>query len=150
MPFHQIMRSTSPVFTVLIYRLRYHRTYSTSTYLSLLPIVLGAGLATYGDYYFTVPGFLLTLLGVVLAAVKVAYYSLPYFILTLGLKPDVCWMKDGSNKQANDWAPLPLTSRVPLQNVTSRLPPVCPVRLPERRTLLLQPQSSRKHDLPLL
>jgi hypothetical protein len=70
-PFHQIMRSACPVFTVLIYRLRYHRTYSTTTYLSLIPIVLGVGLVTYGDYYFTAPGFLLTLLGVVLAAIKV-------------------------------------------------------------------------------
>lgn len=70
-PFHQIMRSTCLVFTVLIYRLRHHRTYSTNTYLSLIPIVLGAGLATYGDYDFTVTGFLLTLLGVVLAAMKV-------------------------------------------------------------------------------
>lgn len=67
------MRSTCPVFTVLIHRLRYNRTYSTSTYLSLIPIVLGICLATYGDYYFTVPGFLLTLLGVFLAAVKAAY-----------------------------------------------------------------------------
>jgi len=69
-PFHQIMRSTCPVFTVLIYRLRYKRTYSTMTYLSLIPIVIGVGFATYGDYYFTGAGFLLTLLGVVLASIK--------------------------------------------------------------------------------
>ena len=70
-PFHQIMRSTCPVFAVLIYRVRYHRAYSTNTYLSLIPVVAGVGLATYGDYYFTLAGFSLTLLGVVLAAVKV-------------------------------------------------------------------------------
>jgi hypothetical protein len=70
MPFHQIMRSTCPVFAILIYRIRYKRTYSTKTYLSLIPIVLGVGLATYGDYYFTRIGFILTLLGVILAAVK--------------------------------------------------------------------------------
>ncbi|OAA67342.1 hypothetical protein SPI_01918 [Niveomyces insectorum RCEF 264] len=69
-PFHQIMRSTCPVFTVLIYRLRYQRTYSTRTYLSLVPVVAGVGLATYGDYYFTPIGFLLTFLGVVLASAK--------------------------------------------------------------------------------
>ncbi|KAL1897642.1 hypothetical protein Sste5346_003948 [Sporothrix stenoceras] len=69
-PFHQIMRSTCPVFTVLIYRLRYNRTYSTKTYLSLIPVVCGVGLATYGDYYFTAAGFILTFLGVVLASVK--------------------------------------------------------------------------------
>ncbi|KAN0102246.1 TPT domain containing protein [Hyaloscypha variabilis] len=69
-PFHQIMRSTCPVFTVLIYRFRYHRAYSNMTYLSLVPIVIGVGIATYGDYYFTLPGFFLTLLGVILASVK--------------------------------------------------------------------------------
>lgn len=69
-PFHQIMRSTCPVFTVLIYRLRYKRTYSIKTYLSLIPVVCGVGLATYGDYYFTAVGFFLTFLGVVLASAK--------------------------------------------------------------------------------
>jgi hypothetical protein len=70
-PFHQIMRSTCPVFTVLIYRLRYKRNYSAMTYLSLIPIVVGVGFATYGDYYFTTTGFFLTLLGVILASIKV-------------------------------------------------------------------------------
>jgi Triose-phosphate Transporter family len=74
-PFHQIMRSTCPVFAVLIYRFRYNRTYSGNTYLSLVPVVIGVALATYGDYYFTSAGFCLTLLGVVLAAVKVSTSS---------------------------------------------------------------------------
>jgi hypothetical protein len=69
-PFHQIMRSTTPLFAILIYKLFYSRTYSTSTYLSLIPLVLGVGLATYGDYYFTTLGFVLTLLGTILASVK--------------------------------------------------------------------------------
>ncbi|KAK3330725.1 TPT-domain-containing protein [Apodospora peruviana] len=69
-PFHQIMRSTCPVFAVLIYRIRYKRTYHTDTYLSLIPVVLGVGLTTYGDYYFTTAGFILTLLGVILAVIK--------------------------------------------------------------------------------
>ncbi|KAK3393969.1 TPT-domain-containing protein [Podospora didyma] len=69
-PFHQIMRSTCPFFAVLVYRFRYKRTYSNDTYLSLVPIVFGVGLATYGDYYFTMAGFFLTLLGVLLAVVK--------------------------------------------------------------------------------
>lgn len=69
-PFHQIMRSTTPVFTVLIHRLYYNRTYSYSTYLALIPLVSGVGLATYGDYYFTTLGFVCTLLGALLAAVK--------------------------------------------------------------------------------
>ena len=68
--FHQIMRSTSPLFTILIYRLWYSRSYAMATYISLLPIIFGAALTTYGDYYFTPLGFFLTLLGVVLAAMK--------------------------------------------------------------------------------
>lgn len=71
MPFHQIMRSACPLFTVLLYRLVYSRSYLPATYISLAPIVLGVGLATFGDLYFTLSGFLLTLLGVILASVKV-------------------------------------------------------------------------------
>lgn len=41
------------------------------TYLSILPVMVGVGLATFGDYYFTALGFTLTLIGVVLAAIKV-------------------------------------------------------------------------------
>ncbi|KAI9715829.1 MAG: UAA transporter [Chrysothrix sp. TS-e1954] len=69
-PFHQIARSLCPVFTILIYRLYYSRTYSTPTYLSLVPIILGIALATYGDIYFTPLGFALTLLGVLLSSLK--------------------------------------------------------------------------------
>ena len=36
----------------------------------MVPIILGVGLATYGDYYFTQLGFILTLLGVILSALK--------------------------------------------------------------------------------
>ena len=64
------MRSTCPVFTVLIYRFLYSRSYSTPTYISLIPIIFGVGLTTYGDYYFTTLGFFLTLLGVLLASAK--------------------------------------------------------------------------------
>lgn len=70
------MRSTCPVFTIIIYRIFYSRSYSNATYLSLIPIIFGVGLATYGDYYFTLNGFLLTLLGVVLASVKVRPLSM--------------------------------------------------------------------------
>ena len=69
-PFHQTMRSACPIVTVLIYRLHYARTYPTATYLSLIPIIGGVALATYGDYYFTAMGFLFTILGIVLASLK--------------------------------------------------------------------------------
>jgi 1,4-dihydroxy-2-naphthoate octaprenyltransferase len=45
------------------------------TYASIVPVMLGVGLATFGDYYFTTIGFTLTLIGVVLAAVKVCFIS---------------------------------------------------------------------------
>ena len=64
------MRSTCPVFTVIIQRFLYSRSYSTTTYMSLVPIVFGVGLATFGDYYYELFGFLLTLLGVILACIK--------------------------------------------------------------------------------
>ena len=70
MPFHQILRSTCPVVTVLMYRSCYASSYSTATYLSLIPLIIGVGMATYGDYYFTPLGFFLTILGVVLASLK--------------------------------------------------------------------------------
>jgi hypothetical protein len=70
-PFHQVVRATTPLITTGIYRVFYSRTYSMPTYLSLLPIILGVGLATYGDYSYTTAGFLMTFLGVILGAVKV-------------------------------------------------------------------------------
>jgi hypothetical protein len=69
-PFHQIMRATCPIFTIIIYRVFFMRKYVAATYISLVPIIGGVGLATYGDYYFTPIGFVLTATGVFLAAVK--------------------------------------------------------------------------------
>jgi hypothetical protein len=71
-PFHQIMRATCPLFTILIYRIVFSRRYALITYLSIVPVMLGVGLATFGDYHFTAIGFTLTLIGVVLAAIKVS------------------------------------------------------------------------------
>jgi len=69
-PFHQIARSTSPIATVAIYRCFYNRSYSSATYLSLLPVVIGVVLSVYGDLDYTMLGATLTFLGVVLASVK--------------------------------------------------------------------------------
>lgn len=69
-PFHQVLRATTPVFTVAIYRFCYSNTYSFDTYVSLIPVIIGVGLATYGDYYATMLGFFMTLLGAILAALK--------------------------------------------------------------------------------
>jgi hypothetical protein len=70
--FFQIIRTTVPIFTATIYRVWFSRSYFFNTYLSLIPIIIGAGLTTVGEYHFSGPGLLITLLGVVLAAVKVS------------------------------------------------------------------------------
>ncbi|TGZ81898.1 TPT-domain-containing protein [Ascodesmis nigricans] len=69
-PFHQIVRAMTPFFTVVLCRVWLQKTYSRSTYLSLLPVVFGVGLATAGDYYATTLGFFLTLLGALFASIK--------------------------------------------------------------------------------
>lgn len=69
-PLHQVIRATTPIFTVLIYRIYYHSTYSKEIYLSIIPLIVGVGLSTYGDYDATVFGTLVTLVGAFLAAVK--------------------------------------------------------------------------------
>ncbi|SAM03712.1 hypothetical protein [Absidia glauca] len=68
--FHQVIRAMTPVFTVLISIAFLQKSYSRKIYLSLLPVVMGVGFATIGEYDYTVIGFLLTVLGTVLAAVK--------------------------------------------------------------------------------
>ena len=70
-PFYQTMRMLCPLFTILIYRTWYGRAYSNMTYLSLLPLIVGAAMTTAGEMSFSDAGFLLTILGVILAAVKV-------------------------------------------------------------------------------
>ncbi|KAJ2553886.1 hypothetical protein EV175_002777 [Coemansia sp. RSA 1933] len=71
-PLHQVVRGTVPVFAVIISLFSADPPkYSFNVYLSLVPVVVGVGLATYGDKYsFSMFGFLLTLLGTVLAATK--------------------------------------------------------------------------------
>lgn len=74
--FFQIIRNTVPLFTVLIYRIWFSRSYATATYLSLVPIVVGAGMCTAGDYNYTILGLMVTIGGVMLAAVKVGLLGL--------------------------------------------------------------------------
>ena len=70
LPFHQVVRATTPVFTVCVYHLAFSYTYSYATFLSLIPVIVGVILMTYGDYSWTKPGLLLTLFGAFLAALK--------------------------------------------------------------------------------
>ena len=67
-PFHQVVRATTPLVTTILYRVLFSRMYSGHHH-SLAPIVLGVALATYGDYSFTTLGFLVTFLGVVLRGI---------------------------------------------------------------------------------
>ncbi|KAH7321365.1 triose-phosphate transporter family-domain-containing protein [Stachybotrys elegans] len=69
-PFYQTMRMLCPIFTILIFRVWYSRTYSTMTYMSLVPLIIGAAMTTVGEMSFTDAGFLLTIFGVILAATK--------------------------------------------------------------------------------
>lgn len=68
--FHQIVRSISPVFTVIVYKLWFGREYSRATWISCIPITVGVSMVAYGELDFTAIGFALTLLGVVLAVTK--------------------------------------------------------------------------------
>ncbi|CAB4424027.1 unnamed protein product [Rhizophagus irregularis] len=69
-PFHQVVRAMTPIFTIILSILFLKKNFSTMTYISLLPVVLGVVFATVGDYYFTKMGFFLTVLGTILAALK--------------------------------------------------------------------------------
>lgn len=68
--FHQIVRSTTPVLTILIYKLYSGRSYAVPTYLSCVPMILGVAMVAYGDFDYTPWGVALTLCGLMLAALK--------------------------------------------------------------------------------
>jgi hypothetical protein len=42
-----------------------------ATYISLCPIIIGAGMTTVGEYHYSALGLFITIFGVILAAVKV-------------------------------------------------------------------------------
>src|SRR5690606_16372742 len=69
-PFHQVVRAMTPVFTIAISKMFFAKRYSMMIYLSLVPLLFGVYLATVGDYSYTTMGFILTVLGTLLAAVK--------------------------------------------------------------------------------
>lgn len=71
--FHQLVRSTTPVFTIAMEYLVCKKTRDIRTYLTLLPVVLGVSLATvdeFTDVTFTATGLILTFLGVLLSSAK--------------------------------------------------------------------------------
>lgn len=87
MQFHQVVRATTPLFTIILNYMFLSKQTAPQVYASLIPVVAGVGLATYGDYYvcsnaarriiktlntsqYTFLGLFLTALGAFLAAVK--------------------------------------------------------------------------------
>jgi hypothetical protein len=77
-PFHQTMRSATPVVTILLYNLIYfcggtgplRCDFSGETYLTMIPLILGIAFTTKGDFTATTMGCFLTMAGVVLASAK--------------------------------------------------------------------------------
>lgn len=71
-PFHQIIRSTCPIFTLVLgfIFLANKKSQRSSSLFALIPIVLGAAFACFGDVNATTFGFILTVLGTFLAALK--------------------------------------------------------------------------------
>ncbi|WWC58868.1 uncharacterized protein I303_101413 [Kwoniella dejecticola CBS 10117] len=75
-PFHQVVRASTPLFTIFIAAIFLRARFSMLKLVSLLPVVAGVGFATYGDYDFTALGLILTLLGTFLAALKTVVTNL--------------------------------------------------------------------------
>ncbi|WVW82592.1 hypothetical protein I302_104603 [Kwoniella bestiolae CBS 10118] len=75
-PFHQVVRASTPLFTIFIAAIFLRARFSALKLVSLLPVVAGVGFATYGDYDFTALGLILTLLGTFLAALKTVVTNL--------------------------------------------------------------------------
>ncbi|KAF8842847.1 TPT-domain-containing protein [Paxillus ammoniavirescens] len=75
-PLHQVVRAATPIFTILLSMFLFGTRSSRQKIASLVPVIVGVGLATYGDYYCTTSGFLLTLLGTLLAAIKTIYTNI--------------------------------------------------------------------------
>lgn len=69
-PFHQVVRATTPIFAIILNISLWRQSYSMMTYLSLIPVIAGVGFATMGDYSYTMAGLYLTFFGTFLAALK--------------------------------------------------------------------------------
>eukprot|EP00834_Sanchytrium_tribonematis_P007670 NODE_732_length_4354_cov_0.742656.p2 type:complete len:316 gc:universal NODE_732_length_4354_cov_0.742656:3793-2846(-) len=67
--FHQIIRSSNPIITVIL-NLLYGKYTSIKTCLSLIPIVVGVMLASYGEINYSWFGLIIVWIGVILSALK--------------------------------------------------------------------------------
>ncbi|KAI4527040.1 TPT-domain-containing protein, partial [Schizophyllum commune Loenen D] len=76
-PVHQVVRALTPIFTLAISMILLSKRPTRGKVICLIPVMLGVGFATYGDYNCTLYGFLLTILGTILAALKTVLTNLP-------------------------------------------------------------------------
>lgn len=135
-PFHQVIRAATPIFIIILTPLLLRRPLPRlPTLFSLLPVVAGVALATYGDYYFTVAGLLLTLLGTVLAALKT--------IATNALQTGAS-LSSHSNSLSNTPSHSTKSYRIPL---LSRVPVLSRLSIPHPRVLSTRilPRTWRGH-----
>ncbi|KAG6826209.1 hypothetical protein H0H92_000704 [Tricholoma furcatifolium] len=114
-PFHQVVRAATPLFTILLSALILGTKSSRTKMIALLPVVAGVGFATYGDYYCTSWGFILSLLGTLLASLKTIYTN----ILQTPNSP-----KQNASFDAGKHPSAPVSSLA-----RSKLPPLLPLHL---------------------
>ncbi|KAG1870700.1 triose-phosphate transporter family-domain-containing protein [Suillus subalutaceus] len=74
--FHQVIRAATPIFIILLSTFLFGTRCSNHKMVSLIPVMVGVGFATYGDYSYTTSGLILTVLGTVLVAIKTVYTSI--------------------------------------------------------------------------
>ncbi|KAF8065238.1 triose-phosphate transporter family-domain-containing protein [Lyophyllum atratum] len=127
-PFHQVIRASTPLFTILFSALILGTRSSRSKLVALLPVVAGVGFATYGDYYFTPWGFFLTLLGTVLASLKTIYTNFLQAPSRVTIPPHTySHVKSSSDNHDNDPMSEKLSSSPPPPR--TRLPSLSPMHL---------------------
>ncbi|KAJ3313930.1 UAA transporter, partial [Blyttiomyces sp. JEL0837] len=96
LPFHQIVRSTNPAVTLTLERILFRkRPASVEVHLSLLLVIIGVGLATLGEYEFSLYGLGMTLLGVLLSSLK-GIFTHSLLVGSLKMHPlDLLWRMSG-------------------------------------------------------
>ncbi|KAJ3218189.1 UAA transporter [Dinochytrium kinnereticum] len=96
LPFHQVVRSTNPAVTLALEHLLFcKRVSNRNVYLALLMVIIGVALATLGEYEFSMPGLLMTLLGVFLSSLK-GIFTNRLLVGSLKLHPlELLWRMSG-------------------------------------------------------
>ncbi|KAI5120319.1 hypothetical protein M0805_000379 [Coniferiporia weirii] len=133
-PFHQVVRAATPIFVMAVSFAFLNTRYSAKKMVSLLPVIAGVGFATFGDYYFTTWGLLLTLFGTFLAALKTVFTNVlqspqPSTSTSAGAGAGTGSGAIGTHHRApSSGAPLPARQRARLQlhplDLLSRMSPL--------------------------